>query len=90
MEKRLNALQGQILRTEPRQCAFKITDVTTERITFVPEKGNGTPRWERTETILAAANKPWDNSELRQRIQEWHINTRNSSYIAAIVRELKK
>lgn len=82
-------LQGKTLRTISRGKNFTIVTVTQDRVVFIPQDGNGTPRWVSRGMIDHLIALRIDKSELSpSRIAREFPNDRNSAYLAAILTEI--
>ena len=83
---KISELNGKTLRTNTQHKAFKILDVTSSYVLFLPEGGNGTPRNEKKIVFTHLENLLALGERLsRGRIQEEFPSCRNSSYVAAIL-----
>ena len=85
----LTSLRGKTLLTVKQKRPFQIVGVDDTRVTFVPKNGNGTERWEYRSTIEELMNLCRNKGKLSVTdVTEVYPDTRNSSYLAAIVHEL--
>jgi hypothetical protein len=82
---RIRALEGQTLHTLKRNCPFRITEVMSDRVVFVPQNGKRTARWYPRKELEYIASLGIGRDELRARIQREWPNDQNTSYAAAII-----
>lgn len=87
---RVQELEGKTLHTLKQNKPFKVVGVLSDRVQFVPEKGNGTLRWFPRGGIEYIASLGVERHRLRARIQEEWPSDMNTSYVAAIVHEVTK
>lgn len=85
---RVETLEGRTLRTLIQNQPFDVVSVTSDRVFVRPHRGSGAERPILRERIEAIAGLRLSRERLRQRIQEEYPDTRNSSYMAAIVWEI--
>lgn len=82
---RVEQLEGRTLRTLTQTQPFDVVSVTADRVFMRPHRGKGTERSVLRERIESVAQLRLGRERLRQQVQEEYPDTRNSSYIAAIV-----
>lgn len=86
---RLEALVGKTLVTLKQRKLFDVIDVSRQWVIVCPRAGNGNRKITR-ERIGHIAMLNVNVDRLRQKIVEQYPDTRNSSYMAAIVAEITK
>lgn len=87
---RLVALVGSTLKTLRRGKPFDVVDVSHEWIVLRPRAGSGSLRRMKRDRVEHIATLTISPDRLRQAIAEHYPDTRNSSYMAAILAEITK
>jgi hypothetical protein len=87
---RVQELQGKTLLTLARQRPFRVVSVSSDRVEFVPENGNGNVRWFPRKDIELIAGLGLARDEIRPRLQQEWPSCQNTSYVASIVHEITK
>jgi hypothetical protein len=90
IRQRIEALTGSTLQTLTLKRHFDIVDVTRNVVMVKPRSGSGQLRRVDRERIERMASLSIPEERLRQAIVEHYPETRNSSYMAAIVSEITK
>ena len=84
----MQSFNGKTLHTIARQKPFRVS-ILPDRVQFAPERGSGTLRWISRKDIEYLMQMNLKSSEVTPEVvwREWP-NDRNTSYVAAIIREL--